>query len=278
MPIAETNKGPIEYRLYGEGPTIVVLYGGHCSRNTHLSHERLANFGFTVLVPSRPGYDKTPSYVGRSAQEAADAINALLDTLKIDTVDMIGISAAGPTALAYAIKYKNRLNKLILESAVSLPWDKKLKRQSRFIFGKNERMTWYFIKSLLKLMPKVVIKMMMKKLTALDVRDVMGRLVDDDIFFIKSMIESFQSGEGFINDIEHKIDNLSSIINPVLVMYSPNDGSVSPENSKHIIHEIKNCEVLEVPADTHLIWIGSYSNEVWNKRLAFLKNERISAT
>jgi len=81
--IAKTVKGPIEYRFEGNGPTIVVLNGGHCTRETRLSHERLIEHGFSVLTPSRPGYDSTPSEVGPTAQAAADAIAALLDTLQI---------------------------------------------------------------------------------------------------------------------------------------------------------------------------------------------------
>jgi pimeloyl-ACP methyl ester carboxylesterase len=100
--IANTEKGQIEYRLEGRGPTVLVLNGGHCSRESRLSHEQLTEYGFSVLTPSRPGYDDTPSDVGRTAQEAADALAALLETLHISTADVIGISAAGPTALAFA--------------------------------------------------------------------------------------------------------------------------------------------------------------------------------
>jgi pimeloyl-ACP methyl ester carboxylesterase len=92
--IAKTALGPIEYRLDGKGPTIMVLNGGHCSRDTRLSHERLTEHGFSVLMPSRPGYDSTPSEVGKSAQAAADALAALLDTLQLSTVDVIGISTS----------------------------------------------------------------------------------------------------------------------------------------------------------------------------------------
>src|SRR5215207_8057475 len=134
--IATTAKGPIEYRLEGNGPTIVVLNGGHCSRETRLSHERLTEYGFSVLTPSRPGYDSTPSSVGKSAQAAADALAALLDTLQIITVDVIGISAAGPTALAFAQRHSSRTRKLILESAMTTDWDEQTKRRSRIGFGR----------------------------------------------------------------------------------------------------------------------------------------------
>ena len=81
--IARTIKGPIEYRLEGSGPTVVVLNGGHCSRESRLSHEQLTKFDFSVLTPSRPGYDDTPAAVGRNAQAAGEALAALLDPLCI---------------------------------------------------------------------------------------------------------------------------------------------------------------------------------------------------
>src|SRR6266498_3743741 len=46
--IARTGRGPIEYRRTGRGPAVLVLKGGHSSRDTRLGHERLAVHGFTV--------------------------------------------------------------------------------------------------------------------------------------------------------------------------------------------------------------------------------------
>jgi hypothetical protein len=73
--IANTARGPVEYRLEGSGATVVVLNGGHCSRESRLSHEQLTEYGFSVLTPSRPGYDDTPAGVGKTAQEAGDALS-----------------------------------------------------------------------------------------------------------------------------------------------------------------------------------------------------------
>lgn len=270
--IAKTAKGPIEYRLEGSGPVIVVLNGGHCSRESRLSHERLALCRFSVLTPSRPGYDSTPSEVGKSAQEAADALAALLDMLHIQTVDMIGISAAGPTALAFALQHPERTRKLILESAMATEWDQATKRRSRIGFGRAEKFTWAVMHTMLKLFPAVIIKALMPALTSLDVDEVIGRMSLEELAFVKDMIRTSQSGTGFINDIEHTVDDLSGIISPVLVMYSPNDKTVLPKNALRVAREVPTCELYEVPSDTHLIWIGKTANDVWQKRLAFLKS------
>lgn len=269
---AKTTLGPIEYRLEGKGPTIMVLNGGHCSRDTRLSHERLADYGFSVLTPSRPGYDSTPASVGKSAQAAADALAALLDTLQITAVDVIGISAAGPTALAFAQRHPSRTRKLILESAVTTDWDEKTKRRSRIGFGRAEKVTWAFMHLLLKLFPTVIIKVLLHDLTVLNVDEVINRMAEDDLNFIKRMLQTSRSGTGFVNDIEHKVENLASISAPVLVMYSPHDRTVSPQNAQRIANEIPNHELYAVPSDTHLIWIGKTAHDVWQKRLVFLNS------
>ena len=268
--IAKTLKGPIEYRLEGSGPTVVVLNGGHCSRDTRLSHERLSEHGFSVLTPSRSGYDSTPREVGATAQAAADAIAALLDTLQISVVDMIGISAAGPTALAFVQQHPGRVRKLVLESAVATDWDEQLKRRARIGFGRAAKLTWGVMHWMLKLFPGVILKTLLHDLTVLDVDRVLQRMSREDLAFVRRMLETSRASTGFLNDIEHRVDNLSAIATPVLVMYSPNDGTVTPRNARRLAEEIATCELYEVPADTHLIWIGDSAQDVWEKRLSFL--------
>ena len=102
MPIARTSRGPIEYHLSGAGPVVMVLKGGHSSRDTKLGHERLVDEGFAVLEPSHPGYDSTPQSVGRSAQQAADALAELLGILEIPSASLVAISAAGHTGIELA--------------------------------------------------------------------------------------------------------------------------------------------------------------------------------
>src|SRR3989442_949379 len=87
--MAPTRAGPMEYRLTGRGPVVLVLKGGHRSRDTRLGHERLTAYGFAVLEPSRPGYDGSPASLGRSAPDAANALPALLDTRAIERADVV---------------------------------------------------------------------------------------------------------------------------------------------------------------------------------------------
>jgi pimeloyl-ACP methyl ester carboxylesterase len=226
--VANTTKGPIEYRLEGSGPAVVVLNGGHCSRDSRLSHERIAGSGFTVLTPSRPGYDSTPSRVGRTAQEAADAVAALLDSVGLARASVIGISAGGPTALAFAVRHPERIDKLILESAKTLPWDEQEKRRAGRLFGSAGWLTWGATKFALRWFPGWTVRAMMRELTSLDVAEVMARMSPADVEFVKRTIAASQPGAGFLLDLEHRVDDLSAIRCPVLVMYTPNDKPVPP--------------------------------------------------
>ena len=269
--LANTTHGPIEYRLEGAGPVIMVLNGGHCSRHTRLSHERLAGEGFSVLTPSRPGYDATPSAAGRTAQEAAGAMAALLDTLQITAVDLVGISAAGPTALAFAARYPERTHKLVMESAVATAWNDNIKRFSRIPFGRAEKTTWALMRLLLRINARLAVRLFLRELTILNTSEVVRRMSPDDLAFVKRLMRTLQSGTGFLNDIKHTVDDLSEISAPTLVMFSPNDKSVSPQNARRIAEAVEDSELFEVPSDTHLIWIGSCAAEVWQKRLSFLR-------
>jgi pimeloyl-ACP methyl ester carboxylesterase len=271
--IARTAKGPMEYRLEGGGPAVVVLNGGHCGRDSRLSHERLAGCGFSVLTPSRPGYDSTPSRVGRTAQEAADAVAALLHSLGLARASVIGISAAGPTALAFALRHPERTEKLILESAQTLPWEEQEKRRGRLLFGPARRLTWGATRLALRLFPGWTVRTMMRELTTLDVAEVLGRMSPADFDFVRRMIDACRPSEGFLNDLEHRVGDLAGIRCPVLAMYSPNDRPVPPRNAERVGREVVGAELFPVAADSHLIWIGRCAEEVWGKRLAFLRAE-----
>src|SRR5437763_16169698 len=118
--IAQTEKGPIEYRVVGQGPAVLVLNGGHTNCNSPLGHEPFfLEQGYQLVIPSRPGYGKTPSSTGRTAEAFADALVGLLDHLHLERVIVIGISAAGPTALQLAGRHPKRVSKLILQNAVT---------------------------------------------------------------------------------------------------------------------------------------------------------------
>lgn len=78
---------------------------------------------FRHIIPSRPGYLRTPLSVGRTPREPAEAFAALLDILKIDKVAVLGGSGGGPSAIGFAARYPDRCVAFVLEEAVSKQWN-----------------------------------------------------------------------------------------------------------------------------------------------------------
>ena len=72
------------------------------------------------VIPSRPGYLRTPMSVGKTPKEQAEAFAALLDALKIDKVAVIGGSGGGPSAIEFAALYPERCVALVLEAAITM--------------------------------------------------------------------------------------------------------------------------------------------------------------
>ncbi|UOQ92710.1 alpha/beta hydrolase [Halobacillus shinanisalinarum] len=269
--LLDTAKGIVEYSYEGNGPTILLFKGGHCTRDTDLSHSSLIYEGYSLLTISRPGYDKTDRSTGPSTEVFADTVIEVLNHLGINKVSVIAVSAAGPTGIALAVHHPERVEKLIMESAVTAPWEAGSKRQAKMLFGPSERVFWRSVKTLLRVMPDMVIKQMLGALTTENVENFYDQLSPNDRRFIFDMLATAQSGKGFSLDINQGIPDMSKIQAPVLGMYSHKDKSVPYSQALLLQSTVPSCEIYDVKSDSHLIWIGRSAQNVWNKRLEFLK-------
>ena len=117
--IAETKAGKVEYVLRGEGAAVLVFHGapGGFDQSLLLGMSLEAN-GFQIVAPSRPGYLRTPLAAGESHEQQADTMAALLDTLAIPRVALLGVSAGAPAAVQFALRYPTRCRALVLASPI----------------------------------------------------------------------------------------------------------------------------------------------------------------
>ncbi|TMR21983.1 alpha/beta hydrolase [Nonomuraea turkmeniaca] len=120
---AVTRLGPIEYDLSGtEGPVLLSVHAGLGGADQgRLFASWLRNDGFRVLSPSRPGYLGTPLESGRTNEEQADLLAALLDDLGIDRVGVLAVSAGSPVGYTFAARHPDRVWGLISIGGVSKP-------------------------------------------------------------------------------------------------------------------------------------------------------------
>ena len=118
--IRQTSQGPIEYADIGSGPVVVAVHGamGGWDQSELLARCALDD-SFRVLAISRPGYLGTPLASGRTPEQQADLIAALLDSLGIEKAALLAISGGGPSAILFALRHSLRCTGLTLIATCS---------------------------------------------------------------------------------------------------------------------------------------------------------------
>jgi pimeloyl-ACP methyl ester carboxylesterase len=274
--VIKTTKGTVEYSSIGIGIPILFVHGGHSSCNENLFHKGFDTQRFCLITPSRPGYGKTPLANLVSAKDTAELFIALLDELKLKSVFVIGISAGGLTAIELASKFPDRLNKLILISAVTKKWmtfeDTTYQKAKRLFSPAFEKYSWGLFRFFYILFPKLMARTMFKELSNFRPIDITKDEVDE----LYAMIKLQRSREGFIIDLDQNIDQniISEIQTPTLILHSSKDNSVNIDHAKNAHNNIKNS-TLKIYDNTwgHLLWLGQESRNPIEDTLKFIDNE-----
>lgn len=122
---ARIREGELDLQLHyndlGEGgETVVMLHGSgpgasgwaNFSRNL----EPLLAAGYRVVLMDCPGWSKSDPIVCRDSRSElnATALKGLLDVLGLERVHLLGNSMGGHSAVAFALAYPQRVDKLVL--------------------------------------------------------------------------------------------------------------------------------------------------------------------
>lgn len=119
--ILHTQCGVIEYADVGSGAPLVMLHGtpgGYDQVLSLVNATRFADASVRAIIPSRPGYLRTPIESGKTPAQQAALYAALLKELGIEKAFVLGVSGGGPSALQFAILFPEMCLGLILEEAV----------------------------------------------------------------------------------------------------------------------------------------------------------------
>jgi pimeloyl-ACP methyl ester carboxylesterase len=112
---AETSFGTVEYASIGEGEPMLVVHGAAGGFDQAIDMTgAIAARGYRLIAPSRFGYLRSSLPTDLTTSMQADAYAQLLDSLGIDKVDVVGISAGAWSSLQFAIRYPERCRALVL--------------------------------------------------------------------------------------------------------------------------------------------------------------------
>ncbi len=205
--IADTAAGPIEYAEGGSGRTVLLLHGAtSCCREAVLNPP-LVNAGFRLVVPSRPGYGRTPLSVGRTAADAAEAMAGLLAALGIARTIVVAVSSAGPTAVQLAARHPDLVSGLVLQSAVlgpaSSPWGRPSSVE-RFFTG-SHALRWSLLRLAVRLAPRLVAVRMLAATSTRDTSDIRARLRRSDLEAVRRFFACGAYAAGALADWDHEL-------------------------------------------------------------------------
>lgn len=120
--ILETKYGKMEYAVRGHGKPILLIHGAGGGFDQGLWLGQVCLDGdYQFISPSKFGYLNSDIPAEYSAKIQAEQYRILLDYLGIEKVSVIGVSAGGPSSMQFDGDYPERIEKLILLSAVSMP-------------------------------------------------------------------------------------------------------------------------------------------------------------
>lgn len=259
--LIETAKGRIEYTMLGKGIPILVVVGGHTNCKETIFHKGLDTTKFCFITPSRPGYGLTPlTEQNKTPKGTADLFISLMEELKIQKVIVFGISAGGLTALEIASNHPDRVDNLILMSALTKKWfveTDKIYKGAKKIFAPNiERYTWFLYRVFFGLFPKGMTKTMFRQVSKY--RPI--EFTEGEFQELKQMTLIMRSYKGFDNDLDQTIEleALMRIKCPTLILHSKNDNAVDISHAQNAKKSIENSKLVTFNNRWgHLLWLGA---------------------
>ncbi len=286
----ETAVGTVEYTLIGDGPVIVSVHGALGGYDQGLyAIKEYTKLGFSILSLSRPGYLQTPLSSGKSFEEQADAIVALLDALNIQKAAMIGSSAGGPAALHFASKYPDRIWAFCLICAVSqqyFPEESKGIKVLKRVLGSQTSLdfsAWLF-DLLTRHRPSYSLKQMFSENA-----DLGSKQIRNSVRYVMSNPSQVEWYKGFVrtacplsprrighdNDFEQleqvNITEIDKILTPTFIIHGAVDRVVPIEHAEFAVESISTSEFYRLEDIGHIVWFGPHVDQMNRDMLEFFK-------
>ena len=108
------DRHPIAWREAGKGPPVVFLHGLGGTRTAWDPQLRGLADRFRCIAWDMPGYGASAPLGKLTFPVIADSLAGLLDTLDVETADLVGLSFGGMHALHTAIRHPARVRRLVL--------------------------------------------------------------------------------------------------------------------------------------------------------------------
>jgi pimeloyl-ACP methyl ester carboxylesterase len=283
-----TASGSVEYVRQGEGPAVLVFHdaAGGYDQGVALAGF-LAEEGFEIIVPSRPGYLRTPLSAGGTPQKQAAASAQLLDNLSIGRVSILAFGAGAPVALEFARMFPQRVDALVLAGAAVSRYDSSAEFFIPFLHipfvGRNIE-SWLFARQIENNSARALQSTLSISSSGDEaLRNAWSNGIlknPDQLVLFNSLALATTPADprevGLQNDL-HQLRDLpefpfQAIAAPVLLVHGALDKVFPPAPVETSRALFPNAELLTLPDAGHLVLLGTSGTAAEEHITAFLKN------
>lgn len=281
--VVQTRCGPVEYSEAGSGSPVLYFHGTGVTGDVMLAVESaMAGDGFRLIVPNRPGYGRTPlPPPHRSAAGCAGVAAALLDSLGIERLGVMGSSGGAAFATSFAANHPSRVTSLVLLCPQVHRWDDKrwLPATSRWTLPLLRRP---IPRGALVALYRVMLRRMTAaQLLRAEAGDRYPEMAGDPA--ARSLAETTLAAmvrgtkcAGFENDFvvftgEDVVGTGRSIQPTTLLIHDVKDPMAPADHVAWLASRCETCERLPVHTAGHLVWVGPDADVMHRARVRFLK-------
>jgi pimeloyl-ACP methyl ester carboxylesterase len=102
------------YRKYGDGPPLIILHGLFGSSDNWVTIAKKLSEQFTVILPDQRNHGSSPHSPVHDYNAMRDDLHELVTDLSLEKFFLVGHSMGGKTAIAFALRWPEMLNGLLV--------------------------------------------------------------------------------------------------------------------------------------------------------------------
>ena len=213
-------------------PTVILLHGlGAQAESWQLTIPALAA-NYHVIAPDQIGFGKSDKpFLKYRVATFVDFLDKFMSELKIEKAHLVGNSMGGWVAGLMAVKYPNRVEKIVLADAAGI-LPENINTDAIYQLNNSTRDE---IRANLKL---IFATPAFQNNEALVDQFMTQRVVTNDGYTINSLIESIKRKEDFLND------RLGEIKKPTLIIWGKQDGLLPVSDAEIFKKGIANSQLV----------------------------------
>lgn len=265
MPTVQVNGINLFYEVHGAGEPLLLIYGLAGRGNGWKFQIEALSPHFRVITFDNRGVGESdqpdePYSISQMADDAAD----LLDTLRIESAHVFGISMGGMIAQEFALRHPARVRKLALGCT--------------HCGIKHCEPSPAWVTEIFKSLPGKPREQVVRDCIPINYSP---HTQQNNPELIESLIPLFvdnrQRMHGYVRQINavyafDACDRLPQLAVPTLVLTGTDDVLIPPENSRIIAERISNAKLIEFPQAGHLFFIEK-ADEVNQTLIDFFSND-----